>query len=86
MTNSLWHEVTEEEKDKIRKESKSLMSEFAGKLSKIKTSDSHFENNTGFREEGSSWETPQDFKDLTMLNAPFVEDDFIVAEKGGWKK
>jgi Asp-tRNA(Asn)/Glu-tRNA(Gln) amidotransferase C subunit len=86
MANSLWHEVTEEEKEEIRKESKSLMNNFASKLSKVKTSENHFENETGFREEGAPWETPQDFKDLTMLNAPFVEDDFIVAEKGGWKK
>jgi hypothetical protein len=86
MANSLWHEVSEEEKEQIRKDSKSLMSEFAKKLTKIKTSDSHFENDSGFREEGKPWNTPQDFNDLTMLNAPFVEDDFIVAEKGSWKK
>ena len=86
MANSLWHEVTEDEKEQIRKDSKALMSGFATKLSKIKTSDSHFENETGFREEGEPWKTPTDFKDLTLLNAPFVEDDFIVAEKGGWKK
>ena len=86
MANSLWHEVSEEEKEQIRKDSKSLMAEFATKLSKIKTSDNHFENYTGFREEGEPWKTPQDFKDLTLLNAPFVEDNFFVAEKGGWKK
>ena len=86
MTNSLWHEVSDEEKEQIRKDSKTLMSGFATKLSKIKTSDSHFENGSGLREEGSPWKTPQDFKDLTLLNAPFVEDNFIVAEKGGWKK
>ena len=86
MANSLWHEVTESEKEQIRKDSKSLMAEFSTKLSKIKTPEGHFENETGFREEGSPWKTPQDFKDLTLLNAPFVEDDFIVAEKGAWKK
>lgn len=85
MTNSLWREVTEKEKEEIRKESKTLMNNFASKLSKIKTSKSHFENNSGSRTEGKSWQTPQDFKDLTMLNAPFVEDDFLVAEKGSWK-
>ena len=86
MSNSLWHVVNEEERETIRQDSKSLMAEFASKLSKIKTSESHFENDTGFREQGEPWKTPQDFKDLTLLNAPFVEDDFIVAEKGGWKK
>ena len=83
--NSLWHEVSEKEKEKIRKESKSLLNEFASKLSKIKVSEPHFENETGAREEGDGWNTDPDFKDLTLLNAPFIEDDFIVAEKGGWK-
>lgn len=86
MTNSLWHEVTEEEKEQIRQDSKNLMNEFASKLEKISTKETHFENESGFREEGDPWQTPEDFKDLTFLNAPFVEDDFIVAEKGAWKK
>lgn len=86
MKDSLWHEVSEEEKEEIRKNSKNLMNEFASKLSKIKSKESHFENNSGFRQEGEPWETPQDFRDLTLLNAPFVEDDFIIAEKGAWKK
>jgi hypothetical protein len=84
--NSLWHEVSEEEKEKIRKESKNLLNEFASKLSKIKTKEFHFENGLGSREDGKGWTTDPDFRDLTLLNAPFVEDNFIVAEKGGWKK
>jgi len=62
------------------------MNEFASKLSKIKAKEGHFENNKGSREEGNPWQTPENFRDLTFLNAPFVEDEFIVAEKGGWKK
>ena len=45
----------------------------------------HFENGNGYREEGEPWNTDGDFRDLTFLNAGFVEDDFIVAEKGSWK-
>ena len=84
--NSLWHEVSEEEKEKIRKDSKKLLSEFASKLSKIKTTETHFENESGTRGDGEGWDTEPEFRDLTLLNAPFVEDGFIVAEKGGWKK
>ena len=84
--NSLWHEVSEEEKEKIRKESKKLLNEFASKLSKIKAPEKHFENASGTREDGEGWKTDSEFRDLTLLNAPFVEDDFIIAEKGGWKK
>lgn len=84
--NSLWHEVTEKEKEEIRKDSKKLLNEFASKLSKIKATEEHFENDSGTREEGEGWNTDSEFKSITLSNAPFVEDEFIVAEKGGWKK
>jgi len=84
--NSLWHEVTEKEKEKIKRDSKKLLNEFASKLSKIKAPEGHFENALGTRDEGEGWNTDPDFRDLILLNAPFVEDDSIVAEKGGWKK
>jgi len=86
MTNNFtWHKVTEKEKEEIRKNSKNLLNEFASKLDKIKASESHFENDTGTRKEGTGWNTDPDFRDLMFLNAPFVEDNSIVAEKGSWK-
>jgi len=85
-SSSLWHEVTEKEKKQIQRDSKKLLNEFASKLSKIKAPEGHFENETGTREEGSGWETDPEFRDITLANAPFVEDEFIVAEKGAWKK
>ncbi len=84
--NFTWHEVTEKEKKQIQKDSKKLLNEFASKLSKIKTPEGHYENELSYRDEGNPWKTDQTFRDLTLLNAPFVEDDFIVAEKGAWKK
>lgn len=76
-------------KDKILVEVKTLLDNFSDKLSKIKTKESHFnssESKNGLREEGSSWKTEEEFKELTMLNAPFVEKEFIVAEKASWDK
>jgi len=84
--NSLWHEVTQEEKNQIKQEAKSLLNEFATKLQKIKAKEGHFENNSGTREEGSGWKTDKEFLSTTLSNAPFVEENFIVAEKGAWKK
>ena len=84
--NSLWHEVSEEEKEEIRKDSKKLLNEFASKLSKIKAPEGHFENESGTREEGTGWKTDEEFKSHMLNNAPFVEDNSIVAEKGSWKK
>lgn len=84
--NSLWHEVTEEEKEEIKRDSKKLLNEFASKLSKIKAPEGHFENESGTREEGDGWNTDPEFRSITFSNAPFVEDNSIVAEKGAWKK
>ena len=83
--NSLWHEVSEKEKEQIRKDSKKLLNEFASKLSRIKAPEGHFENESGTREEGDGWTTDPEFKSTMLSNAPLVEDDAIVAEKGKWK-
>lgn len=85
-SNSLWHEVTEKEKEQIRQDSKKLLNKFASKLSKIKTSVNHFENETGTRNESDGWNTDTEFQNISFSNAPFVEDNSIVAEKGKWKK
>jgi len=84
--NSLWHEVTEKEKEEIRKDSKKLLNEFALKLSSIKASEDHFENASGMRDEGEGWETDPEFQNTTLSNAPLVENGTIVAETGVWKK
>jgi len=84
--NFTWHKVTEKEKEQIQKDSKKLLNEFASKLSKIKAPEGHFENETGTREEGDGWNTDPEFRSTTLSNAPFIEDDSIVAEKGAWKK
>jgi len=86
MADFKWHKVSDKEKEEIRKNAKSLLDEFNSKLSQIKTTESYLENDSGLREEGDGWKTDSDFKDIMLLNAPFVEDDLIIAEKGGWKK
>jgi len=87
--NSLWHEVSEKEKQEIQKDAKKLLNEFSKKLSSIKGIEEHFTSSiskNGQREEGDPWKTDPEFRDLFFLNAPFVENEFIVAEKGSWKK
>lgn len=80
-----WRKVSGEEREEIERKAKSLLNEFASKIEKMKTKENHFENGEGFREEGTGWNADADFRDLMFLNAPFVEEDSIVAEKGGWK-
>jgi len=85
-SNSLWHKVTPKEKEQIKKDSKKLLQEFASKLSKIKTPENYYQKPTGTREEGDGWETNPEFQSITFANAPFIENNSIVAEKGTWKK
>ena len=85
MTNLLFHKVSDTEKKQISKDAKKLLDEFSNKLEKIKTKEAHFSAGNGIREEGEPWKIDQEFRDLLMLNAPFVEGDLIVAEKGAWK-
>ena len=81
-----WHKVSEEEKEEIKRDAKKLLDDFSKKLEKIKTKEGHFSKDSGMRIEGSGWKTNEDFKDTMFDNAPLVEDDLILAEKGGWKK
>ena len=84
--NFTYHKVTEKEKAQIQKDSKKLLNKFASKLSKIKTPEGHFQNESGTREEGSGWQTDPEFKNTMLANAPFTDKDSIIAEKGTWKK
>lgn len=81
-----WHPVSESEKEEIKKNAKNLLDEFSAKLSKISVKELKKEEKENLREEGKGWETNSEFRELMLDNAPLVEDGFVVAEKGGWKK
>lgn len=86
--NSLWREVSEDDKEEIRKEAKGLLDTFSRKLSSIEGIEEHFESSVsrgGQRQEGEPWKTDPTFRDHFFLNAPFVEDEFLVTEKGNWR-
>jgi len=80
-----YHKISEKEKKEIKKQAKKLLDEFSSKLDKIKVKETYFSSDSGMREQGDGWETDEIFKSIMFANAPFVEDDFIVGEKGGWK-
>lgn len=83
--NALWHCVSDLEKEEIRKNAKRIMDEFASKLEKIKVEEDFLESGEGLRDEGEPWKTLEDFREIIFDNAPLVEDNCVVAEKGGWK-
>jgi len=85
MENQLWHKASKKEKQEIKKQAKEILDNFSKKLEKIKTKEEHFSQDSGLRKEGDGWEISEDFRQLMFENAPNVENDAIVAEKGGWK-
>lgn len=74
-------------KSKIEKEAKEILDSFAKALEKVKTKDEDFyvERDLSEREEGFG-DSCEGFKSKLLGNAPDKNDDFIVAEKGAWKK
>jgi len=83
--NLLFHEVSEKEKEEIKKEAKQIMDGFAKKLSKIdaKMTDSVIERDECERKEGNGKCSEMD-KEIMFENSPEKRGDFIVAEKGEW--
>jgi Asp-tRNA(Asn)/Glu-tRNA(Gln) amidotransferase C subunit len=85
METALWHKVTDQEKEEIKKNAKKILDEFAKKLEKLKVDGEHFSVDSGFRDEGEPWKTDEEFRDTIFSNAPDSGEGFITAEKGGWK-
>lgn len=87
MVDSLtWREVSDSEKEKIRSDAKKLLDEFSKKLGNIEIDESYLEKGDGVRREGVGWGSDEEFRKIMFSNAPLVEEDLILAEKGGWKK
>jgi Asp-tRNA(Asn)/Glu-tRNA(Gln) amidotransferase C subunit len=86
MSNYKWHAVSEQEKEEIKTNAKKLLDEFSSKLTKVSIKEEKKEVEENLRSEGKGWETNQDFKEFMFDNAPEVDDNLIIAEKGGWKK
>ena len=71
---------------KVENEAKDIIDKFAKALEKVKTKDQDFyiEREEFERDENG---TPcEGFKSKLLGNAPEKDNDFIIAEKGAWKK
>lgn len=86
MKDFLFHKVSEEEKEEIRKEAKSIMDDFSLKLGKIKRDikEPFIEREDFERTEGEGSNPDDDFRKRFFENAPNKNSDFILAEKKGW--
>ncbi|MEK6906233.1 MAG: hypothetical protein AABW81_01285 [Nanoarchaeota archaeon] len=83
--NFLWHEISEQEKQDIKKQANSILEDFSKKLSKIdkKISETVIERDSCTREEGTGKPDEID-KKIMFDNAPNKNKDFIIAEKKKW--
>jgi len=76
------------DKDKVEKQAKQILDKFARALEKVekecKNIDSSVDREKFEREEGNGEEC--NFKKKLLDNAPEKSEDFVVVERGGWKK
>ena len=88
MSNFLFKEVSEKEKEEIRKQAKKIMDDFSDKLASVKLEglDVGIEREVCEREENFGKCDENFSREIMFENAPCKNDDFIIAEKGGWEE
>lgn len=73
----------------IEKQAKEILDRFAHALEKVEKEkgeiDSYIDRKEFERVEGNGIECNGDFKKRILDNSPNHDDDFIIAERGGWK-
>jgi Asp-tRNA(Asn)/Glu-tRNA(Gln) amidotransferase C subunit len=89
--NFLWHKLSEEEKEGIKKESKQIMEDFGASLGKVEREIKEpglVKRDKQTREETKT-EADSEFRKIFLKNAPETEKsedgEWIKAEKGAWK-
>lgn len=86
MSDFLFHNVSEKEKEEIKGQAKAIMDSFSKKLDKVdeKISEPLIEMDKGEREEVDRETMDMDFRKRMFENAPIKNKDFLIAEKKKW--
>ena len=87
MDNFLWHKINEEEQEKIRKEAKAIMDNFAKALERVEKEigdDFSVKRKFQTRKETRA-QSKKEFRNIFFENAHSKSSDYIKAEKGKWK-
>jgi len=82
--------MTNLDREKVEREAREILDKFARAIEKVEkekeTSESYVEREESERKEGTGEKYPDpEFKRKILENSPVHDDDFIIAEKGGWK-
>jgi len=75
------------DKNQIRRQAKQILDKFANALAKVKSpSEDFYVYRKEFeRKEGEGEKCGSGFKKMFLKNAPEHDDNFIIAERGGWR-
>jgi Asp-tRNA(Asn)/Glu-tRNA(Gln) amidotransferase C subunit len=82
-----FHNISEEEKERIRRDAKKIIDSFSEKISKIRVSEEEptVRRKDFERVDGNGEECDNVFKKIMFENAPNKSEDFILAEKKKWE-
>lgn len=84
MSNYLFHKLSEEEREKIKKQAKEIMENFAHAIKDFPEMEVNLlQREEQIRQEENT-ECDDVFKKIFFKNAPSSEKNFIVAEKKRW--
>lgn len=84
MVDFLFHNVSDKEKEKIKKQAKEIMDKFADEISEISEDKEPFiERGEGDRQEGKQVSVELD-REIFFENAPNKNEDFIIGERKKW--
>lgn len=90
MENFLWHHVSEQETEQIKKEAKKIMDSFANIVAPIEKEAEEIpfvERDEQTRDEiKEKIAQDKEFKEIFFENAPEKEQDYIKAERRKWKE
>lgn len=87
MEDFLFHNLSEDKKNKIKEQAKKMLDSFSEKISKVKILDEEpiIERKEYEREEKNGKDCDINFKKIMFENAPNKSDQFIIAEKKKWE-
>lgn len=76
--------ISEQQKEKIKKEAKAVLEKFAKSLEGIPEIKEKEIKSDSYRKEGQGSQPNEDFKERMLKNAPNKSEDNIIAEKAKW--
>ncbi len=86
MEDFLFHNLSDKEREEVKKESKKMLDSFSEKISRVGVFEREpvVKREESEREEKGGEESESGFREIMFENAPKKNKDFIIAEKKKW--